>query len=57
MYGLVWSLRGGVMIKKRENLGTMSKIGGGIKKQTKMSEIQTRTFENQWARSQFFKNV
>ena len=32
--------------KKRENFVTMPVMGGGIKKQTKMSEIQIRTFEN-----------
>ena len=41
-------LRGGLIIKKRENFGDVPKKGGGGKKQTKMSKIQIRTFENQW---------
>ena len=50
------TLRGGVIIKKQENLGH-SQIGGGIRKKTKKSQIQIRTFENRWGGSQFFKNV
>ena len=48
------SLRGGIIIKQRENFGVfpMGKLeffqwGGGPKKK-EMSKIQIRTFENPW---------
>ena len=45
---LLIALMGGFMIKRKENFRTMALMGGGVKKQTKMSEIQIRTFENPW---------
>ena len=42
MYGLVWSLRGGVIIKRTENLGTMSKIEGGSKNKQKCLKFKFR---------------
>ena len=39
-------VRGGVIIKNRENCELFPKQGGGSQKTTKMSEIQSRTFEN-----------
>ena len=36
-------LRRGIIILKREILGIISQIGEGVKKQTKMSEIQIQT--------------
>ena len=48
-------IRGDLIIKKREKFGNWPKKGGGVKKQTKNSKIQIRTFKIPF--KTFFKNV
>ena len=49
------SIRGDLIIKKREYFGHFPKKGGQVKKNPKMSKIQIRTFENPWGGLNFSK--
>ena len=50
------TIRGGVKIENRENLGQCPNRGGGGKKK-EMSQFQFGNFENRRGGSLFFKNV
>ena len=51
--GIKTRLRGGIIIKKRENCELFPKWGGGTP--PKKSEIQIRTFENPWGGVSIFQ--